>query len=243
MDNLISELESFGLTNKEAKIYISNLKLGDAKVSEISKDAGILRETTYFVLESLLKKGFVSYFMRRKIKYFSAADPKIILNFFKEKERKFGKVIPKLDEIKKTINEKPKSEIFNGKEGIKSIIEDIIQTKSDINCLSSTSSLAEKLEFYFPNYIKRRIESQIAIKLVTERTEETKKLKINDKREVRETKFFSKKYDFPNAVFIYGNKVALIDLSENLNGFLIEDKNLSETFKVIFQIIWDKSVN
>lgn len=241
MENLVAVLEKLGIADKEAKIYLSNLKLGNAKVSEISKHAGILRETTYFILESLIKKGLVSYSIQGGIKYFSATDPKNVLNSLKEKQKMFEDIIPKLDEIKNSINEKPKAEVYEEKGGIKSIIEDIIQTKEDILCLSSTSSLLEKLEFYFPNYIKRRIESRIKIKLITECTEETKKLKEKDKKELRETRFFSKKYDFSNAIFIYGNKIALLDLSENLNGFLIEDKNLSETFKTIFQMIWDKS--
>lgn len=236
-------LMEYGLNEKEAKIYLSNLKLGNAKVNEIAKEAKVLRETTYFILKSLIEKGLVSYVIKSGVKYFEAADPHKLIEILKEKETKISGILPDLLKLKKTIKEKPNVELYEGKSGLKTVIDDLIKTEEPIYTFSCTQSLIQKLQFYFPNYIKRRIKAKIPIKVLTEKTPETVRLKQTGRKELREVKFITKKYKFPNAIYIYGNKIALLDLEKNLTGIIIKDLDLNKTFKAIFNIIWDASEN
>ena len=59
-DELISQLQSFGLTEMDAKVYTGLLKAGPSKVSQISNFAGINRLKGYRILENLKNLGFVS---------------------------------------------------------------------------------------------------------------------------------------------------------------------------------------
>ena len=53
-------LEKVGLSKQEAKVYISSLKLGVAKASDIAQKANVKREASYYILRMLQEKGFVS---------------------------------------------------------------------------------------------------------------------------------------------------------------------------------------
>ncbi len=238
---ILAILEDFGLTEKEVKVYLSNLKIGSSRVNEIAKQAGILRETTYFVLKSLIDKGLVNYVIKSGVKYFEAASPNKLLTILKEKEEKINSVLPQLLIMERSITEKPKVELYEGREGLKTVIDDLIKTGDEILTFSSTKSLIQKLRFYFPNYIRRHVKENIPIKVLTERSPETEELRKSGKKELRELRFISKKYEFPNAIYIYGNKIAILDLEKNLIGIIIESSALNKTFRTIFNIAWDSA--
>ena len=61
-------LIKFGLSEKEASVYIALLELEVAVVQEIASAAGINRSSTYVVLEALQKRGLVNTNAGRGIK-------------------------------------------------------------------------------------------------------------------------------------------------------------------------------
>ncbi|MDZ4385041.1 MAG: helix-turn-helix domain-containing protein, partial [Candidatus Moranbacteria bacterium] len=72
---LEKDLQEIGLNEKEARVYLSALELGQSTVQDIAKKALVNRATTYFVIESLMKSGLMSSFQKGKKQYFVAADP------------------------------------------------------------------------------------------------------------------------------------------------------------------------
>ena len=83
-------LEEFGLENREAKVYVKLLELGEAGASELSKKVNILRPTVYDILDNMIKKGVVSYSISAGRKVFSAVDP-LILEQIVEGKKKEGR--------------------------------------------------------------------------------------------------------------------------------------------------------
>ncbi len=69
---LIKDLIEFGLSEKEAKIYIALLELEIATVNEIAKKAGVNRSSTYVTLDGLISKGFVSISDDKNIRHYCA---------------------------------------------------------------------------------------------------------------------------------------------------------------------------
>ena len=87
-EKLAKTLEQFGLRQNEAKVYLASIELGSSKVNEISKKAGIIRETTYGIINLLLQKGLMSYVIKSGVKYFEAAKPQKIKQILKFKKMK-----------------------------------------------------------------------------------------------------------------------------------------------------------
>jgi len=57
---LLKDLTSLGLSDKEAKTYLTLLELEVASVAEITKASGLNRSSTYVTLEMLKKRGLVN---------------------------------------------------------------------------------------------------------------------------------------------------------------------------------------
>jgi len=58
-DELISKLQDFGLSQADAEVYLSLLRTGPSRVSQISKFSHTNRVKGYRILENLKKAGFV----------------------------------------------------------------------------------------------------------------------------------------------------------------------------------------
>lgn len=164
----MQELKSIGLTDAETRVYISLLKKGEAIAADIAADANIARTYVYDAIKSLQKKGLVSFVIKNNKKFFIAAPPEKIIDYLKEKQQKvlqeegmIKSVIPQLNAILKTSKEKPKISVYEGKEGLKTVLNDIIKTKKD-GCVWGGSKMVEKL---IPDYTKKYLREKTKYKI------------------------------------------------------------------------------
>jgi predicted DNA-binding transcriptional regulator len=118
MNEIVENLKSIGLEDKEAKIYLALLKFGQANVSDIADEAGIKRPTTYVVLDELRKKGLVLKIPHAKKTIFAAKTPDEFFDQTIANINQFEKILPKLRSMnpsKKAI----KTIYFEGTDGLK----------------------------------------------------------------------------------------------------------------------------
>jgi len=118
----IDELVKFGLSEKEAMVYVALLELEVATVHEIAQAAKINRSSAYVVLDSLQKWGLVSVSAGTPKKCYVAASPDKLLRLAEkaEQERTNAKqevlaILPDLKSLYKGIKQKPRIQIFTGK--------------------------------------------------------------------------------------------------------------------------------
>jgi len=232
-------LKEWGLNEKETKVYLATLELGQSKVNEIAKKSNILRETTYFVLNLLIERGLVSYIIKSGVKYFEAADPSKFLSILKEKEEKINQAMNELEELKKFQIEKPLVELYEGKEGLKTILDDIIKTRKPL-CAYANYKIFELLEFAFPRFVNKRVENKIHAKIIQERAKPLIRLARKNKKEYREMKYSPA--PFKSNVFIYGDKIAMINVTkEQPIGIIIKDQIIADTQRQVFKMLWKLS--
>jgi len=231
-------LLEIGLNANEAKVYLALLRLGQSKVNDIASKTGLPRTFVYEILKGLISKGLVSYVIISGVRNYEGADPSRLKSFIKEKEDKVDKILPELKEIKKETKEKPEVEMYEGKEGLKTILDDILKMKPNSVLYGiSSSNIFKYLEYSFPNFIKRRIKGKIFAKIIQEKTPEL----VGFLKELKKT-YSEMRYSdvlFPATTFIYEGKVAFLTMKEEyLIGILIKDKQLAETELKKFEILW-----
>src|SRR3989344_7004419 len=112
-------LEKIGLSKKEAKVYLSLLKLKLAPVTKISEESGVDRTQTYDILQNLIEKGLASYILKNNTRNFSPSNPDQILQDIQEKEKEFKLILPSLKQLFVQEHDKTSVEIFKGIEGLK----------------------------------------------------------------------------------------------------------------------------
>ncbi len=73
MESLVEKLEIFGLTEKEATLYLKLLNYGAKTVSELAKSCDTYRLDVHRILESLFEKGMLEESTEKPTKYSAVA--------------------------------------------------------------------------------------------------------------------------------------------------------------------------
>src|SRR3989344_5217335 len=119
-------LEELGLTKNEISIYLFLLKRGSNTTGPIIKETGVANSRVYESLNSLIKKGLVSYNIQKDSKYFNAEDPKKLLEKEEERKKKIDSLIPELLKMRSKADVSTTSAIYEGYEGFKTAFKKII---------------------------------------------------------------------------------------------------------------------
>ena len=89
-------LQNYGLSEKEARIYLTVLELGTSIASTIARRAEINRISTYTLLEDLTRDGIVNETSKAGVKYYSVISPDILLKHAEQKYENFKDKVPEL---------------------------------------------------------------------------------------------------------------------------------------------------
>jgi sugar-specific transcriptional regulator TrmB len=229
MDDVV--LKEAGLQDGEITLYIALLKLKEATATQIAKHTGVHRSHIYDLIEKLKEKGLVSYVIRNNVKYFRASNPDKILDYLKEKEEKIKKIIPNLKIVSDSSKEDISVEIYKGKEGIKTILNDILREGKDY-LLFGHLKFEELMPIYIEQFVKIADKKKMVEKAILE-----KGIKIIPTKK-HEYRFIPKEYLFPNATVVYSDRVAMFLWQEPYYVFLIKSKDITKSYKTHFKLLW-----
>lgn len=231
------EIQKIGLNLNEAKIYLALLRLGSAQAGEISKESQINRTTIYDSLERLIEKGLVSFVISANKKIFKPVSPKKLLDQVLEKEIAIKEILPELEQIFHESKEKEETDIYKGKKGIKSILDDILHYKKYV-AFGSSGKFLEIMQHDFILFQKRKKELKIDSRIIlSESSRKTEQVKVA----YANFKYIPDEFSAPITTFVYGNKTAIIVWSENPTATLILSKEVSESYKNYFELLWKVS--
>lgn len=238
---LTKTLENLGLNAKEAKLYLASLEIGSNPVSQIAAKAKINRVTAYDILEKLAKKGLVSFYSRARVKYFTAADPEIIIKDFQNKLSELQSSLPDLQRLHgETVH--PKVRYYEGLQGIKNIYEDTLTSKTEILNYGDSGEIRKHWPTYDDDYVAKRAEKEIYLKGIALDDEYGKLVVLRNKEFKREIRLIPKeKFNFSNEIHIYDDKVAIISYKNELIGMIIESPEIANTQRAIFEMVWQFS--
>ena len=240
----INILEEFGLTEKEAKLYLALLELGQGTSSDLIKKLDYYSKTVYELFEKLIKKGLVSYVIKSNIKYFEAVNPEKFLDILKEeqdnikiKEDKIKEILPRLNKLREINKEKQEANIYSGKKGMKSVFEDTLKENNEILVFGGGGKSKESLGPYYKLWNKIRAKNKIKLKLLWNEDLRIKKDEIKD-LDLVELKFLPKEFENPAPAMIYKDKVAITVWSEEPIATLIKSKEINKSFRDYFNLLW-----
>jgi len=240
----IPELERIGLLKNDRKVYLSLLYIGSATVSQLVKKAGLHRSYIYDILDKLIDFGLVSFTIKNNKKFFNIESPEKMVKIIESRKEEIEKdreaienVLPQLIEKQKTALEKQEARVFIGKEGIKSILEDILIIGQDFVGFGAEGKFRNIYKWYFTNWQRRRVEQRIKYKIIYN-------IRLRKKRPTKEqklvqVKFLPEKYEFPATTIVYENKVAILLWDKSPIGFVLESKEVVKSFLSYFDVLWN----
>ena len=237
-------LQSYGFSDKEARVYLTCLELGSSIASTIARRAEVNRWTTYSILEDFKRRGIVSQNIQHEVQYFSVLPPDALFKREEEKYEKMKSALPELLAITQKYGSRPRTQFFEWLEGIKQIFGEVLEEGKTMK--------EPYLTFVGTNHIDPRVEEYITQEFIPQR----KKIKTKTKAIVSKTgshyaEYHKKLHDtlvidsplfeLGNEIVVYGqNKVAIFMYdTEETSGLIIESTTLHDGLKNLFTLIRD----
>lgn len=245
------KIQELGLSDKEAKVYLAMLELGEATAQQLAIKSGINRATTYVMLDTLQAKGFVSTVDKDKKTFFIVEDPFSVVKNLEEEQQdlesrmgKAKKLVPELQMIFNLSRHKSKVRLFEGKDSLRIIQNEAAKSKTrefyeivNINLAMKIWPMSDKdhrQPFYKKNFKEKMI-------IVYDAKEPVPQLPGFGKNIVRRY-LPEEKFPITANIGLYDNdKVSLISLKDNIVGVTIQNKEIHDTMRVLFMGLWETS--
>lgn len=245
--NLEEVLEEFGLTERQAKIYLAALELGESDVTDLAQKAQIKRAGTYYLGENLVGAGLFYRTKKMGKTFYSAVPPKTLLEQVKHKKQIIEENFSEFQTLAKLSASKPSVRIYEGIEGIKQLYKKTL-TKKNVEIVGFCSYAAnEKAALYYGreyiewglNYIKERSKRKVFARFIADDSPQGRERQALDKEEYRETRLISsEKLPFSVEVDIYEDWVILMNIKD-LMGLVVESKEIAAVLKTAFELSWE----
>ena len=241
---LLKLLEDAGLPPKEASVYLALLELSKGNVKEISRMTGLKMPIIYVILESLIKRGYISELPNKKINTYQPSDPSIIGSKLSLVAKNFNDMIPIMRTLANKDKSKPKISYYDTKDAIWTVYNEVNNYK---NAFFITS--LSRIENIFPGSISaweksyrnkyNKLESRNLIPNNQVDIEIIQKFKsITDKVQGR---IFRDYQDFNIDLAIYDTKVSIASFSDHPFLVIIDSDELVKTLMPFFNLAWNQS--
>ena len=230
-----------GLDEREIKLYTGLLKMGPCKAGTLSKLTSIDRSVTYKLLYLLIDKGFVSSVIRENRKYFQATDPSRLQDVLKEREEGLKEGIQFLEKLKRETKEETSVEVYKGKEGFKTVMNDLLKQKKNLYGIGYTAKGPEIVKYWYERWNRIRIKEKIYRKYLV--SAETAKKEVT-KRPLTTVKIMPAGFVSPSSTIVYGGNVAIFfPEKDDFTGIIIRSKRIAKAYKSFFDTLWKLSKN
>lgn len=239
-----------GLSEEQSAIYSALLDKGPLKAGSISSWTGLKRGLVYKVLDQLENMGLISQKGGEgTVAVFSPNHPSRLTEIMEQKEKSFSLAketvsfsLGALSSKFNLLSGKPNVQFFEGKEGIKKVLEDtlLVPSGTEIYTYADIEAITKYIPEINKEYSDKREKLKIKKRGLVLDTEKAHQIIKDYHTDVTETKFIKSNIgEFETVIQIYENKISYITLkNDSMIGVIIEDSSIYKIHKAIFETLW-----
>ncbi len=239
MDYMIKALQNLGLTEKEARVYLALLQLGQGSAYAVASKAGLKKPTTYVILGELMQKGLALKVPRTRKQLFVAKSPD---EFFAAAEERFDaakSVLPELMAMAQ--GEKPKVRTFyyegihGAREALRYRTEEM-KGKELVGFYASPQDASKELIEVFLEWNEKMKGN--AVRMIVPDHSSLKHWRATDQKYGRKAKVVPCKEYSANISIDVGDTFVRVLMFRELQAIIIENPDVARTMKQIFEMVW-----
>ncbi len=245
MDKIIEKL---GLSDKETKIYMASLKLGEASITELSRASGQKRTTSHLAVNQLAMLGLVSETVKGKRRVVAPVHPRRLLEIARLRANQVEDHLNELIALYNVPKEKPKISVFEGEEGVRHVYKELydsLNNKEEAIWISRISSL-KSVPYSISGWkdMLRRLKNPSIRELnydepsAREWDKEMRSLRGKN----HAIRYMPRNFEFGfTDNLIFQNKLVIFSLKSDLFVTVIESEEIVKTYKALFECAWNQS--
>jgi len=233
-----------GFTDKEAKIYLAVLEMGEATFTDVATRTRLKRSTVYSVVEELARRGLLSVQERRAIKRISALPPQALVERFRRASSLAEGALPALLEMAYASPLKPRIRFYEGLEGIKEVILEVNTVRNVESGMIFTdySRMPKEVFDLIRKTVPHRRDAKNFLHIIVPPNSRNLQVQLEEEclhyAEHRIADFPMK--DYPLELTLFGNtKVGFLSFQKHeLFAVVVDSQAIYQTLKNLFLFVW-----
>ncbi len=245
----LDSLKELDISDGQIKVYSAVLEVGITTLHKIQEKTGIERRNIYDILNKLIEKGLVTYTVEKGKRTYQCSHPNKIQEEIKKKQSGLSALEKELPEMVSLFNlSKPdiRAEVFRGNEALKAFLTEALEHKASYWIGGNSGVESTSLKNWFGHWMQKRVERKHIMYDLVDYGTYLSGLKPKDiqkhKKEYYKYCQLPKELRSPLVVVIFGNKVAQILWKEQSFAFVLESKEIKESFMKYFHYFWKEPV-
>ncbi|HBU06581.1 MAG TPA: hypothetical protein DEB09_00685 [Candidatus Magasanikbacteria bacterium] len=242
-NKLKQAIKGYGLNERETEVFLALLELGVANGQEVAKKSGVIRTTTYSILEELGRKGLVTEVEKGKIKHYSIENPQKMISEMEERNKLLKEVKGDLLSLYQSAEHRPMVRFYKGLEAIKELHNNILKERGlrSYDILTAEADWLNLDKEFFSDFIKRRGKKRIHTRLILDNKSKELEHQERNSELDREVKFLPPEYQdaYTSEIYIMPRKVIFIAEKKELLAVEIESMDIVEAQQFMFNFIWN----
>lgn len=233
-------LRNLGLSQNEARVYLSLLETGLAGATKIAQQSKVHRVNVYDAIEKLKDRGLVSEITKNNKKFFQAAHPDNLKNILKTQEIKLQSILPQL-QINYDMVEDGKQDVkmYEGFNAIRTIYLRYIETNKPIVTFGVPQGAVQKLGTFFQDEIHNRRAQQKQWMYHIYNEDALERIKTLNTTPFTKARCLKKGITSPVTTRVCGEEVSITFYYENPLTIVIKNKDMADSYLHYFWILWD----
>lgn len=246
--NVLLLLEKLGFSRNEVKCYLASLTLGQAKISEMARIAGVNRVNAYGAVKALVERGLIEQEITKNGRVVRITPMENLQELGRQYQKRATKLRWKIEDLAITLLdlsvkdiERPRLLFFEeSAETWRTLYSRSLSAKPGSEILFIGSYLPYVSGKYDEWYIPERLKHNVSARFLSHKNPAAEKLASSDHLERRETRFLPAEIDFPSIILIYNNEVSLLWESGagKTTGVVIQGNAVVGVMKALFELAW-----
>lgn len=246
--SLYAHLQHFGLSDKEARVYIAALEIGPSPVQAISKKAEVNRATTYVQIASLSGRGLMTSYEQGKKRFFVAESPERLamiyedeLQHLRDKERVLKEIMPELKRMRPG-TEMPTVRLFEGHEGLEVVRAEYVKSekKNVVGALGDEyykRSIPPESRARASERVRQaQISGNIVIAVKDVEAERKNDAARGSSPLITRRYISHNTYDIPGEVVVFDKKIVMLSYKGDPLAVVIESTELSTMLRSVLEL-------
>lgn len=235
----ISEiLQRTGLNEKETKVYLALLELGNATGYSVAQKAELKHPITYVILDSLQKQGLITQVPHGNKIIFTPESPEKLLSEANKKSELLKRGMPEMLAIYNTKTEKPQVRLYYGKNGVKEIYQKVFQAQEAYFFGTTTETIK-----IYPDSIKDFAEAfrktNLQVKdIITKSSQDIKFASLFKNESRYQIRFMKPEMKAFSDFAVFDDNVAFFSFRPEIFALLVTSKGISSLLRNIYEMAW-----
>lgn len=249
-NKLLYFLAEIGMTENEAKVYLTLLSLGATTILKLSKVSEIKRTTSYAVVESLQEKGLVKVEVKGFKRLFIAENPEKLEVMMELRRKRMKDLLPEFQALQNFEGGESFIKYYDGLEAVKGVYEEIlkeIRPHEEYLSVGNPSQWFPLDPEYFQNFKERRTQLSrklnFTIRHLLKDCEKARELKKYEKNYNEEIKILPENINFSSNLIIIPKKIIIHQLVPPIRAIVIENQSAVQLQRELFNTLWETLQN